>query len=172
MLLLFCLLPFFAGCSSTVKQRAAFFANLAPEPVAEQVWKNCIGNYRGTIHTTARAFGSTGDTVTEVRFQLTGSPTQPLIDLEMDSACSSTWDMSGTYNERFTNIPQRSYGIFTKVSASSHGPNQLLIHLNPKIGSPYRGAAMILSFHGNGTMGIDFIGHFGRRGTGRLERSL
>jgi len=78
--------------------------------------------------------------------------------------------MSGNYIEKFTNISQRRYGVPTSVLAYSHGPNQLLISLQPKLLSPYRGAAMILTFRGNGSVGVEFIGHFGRRGSGRLER--
>jgi len=169
-LLLFCLIPFFAGCSSTKEQRNAFFANLSPEPVSCEFWKNYVGKYQGSMHSTARAFGSTGTTVSEIHFDLGGTPDEPLIYLELDSACTSAWTMSGTYLEKYTNIPERTYGVHGRLTAYSHGPNQLQINLEPDLTSPNRGGALILTFHDKGMVSLESIGHFERRGSGSLDR--
>jgi len=185
--LLLCLIPFFAGCSSTVDQRKAFFADLSPCPVSPLAWKNFTGMYRGTIHSTAvgsgvlgvniregdlqqDSAGTQGVTVAEVRLELSGTPDEPLIYLEMDSASSSAWNMSETYLEKFTNIPHRQYGVKGRLLAYSHAPNQLLISLQPAFFSANRGAAMILTFHGKDSVDIEYIGHFERRGNGSLTR--
>jgi hypothetical protein len=185
--LLLCLIPFFAGCTSTVDQRKAFFGNLSPDRVTESAWKNYTGIYRGTIHSSARPStplgvnmrdiaiqlddsGMAGVTVAEVLFELSGTPDEPLIYLKLDTAASSEWVMSGTYVEKYTNIPQREYGVDGRLLAYSHEPNQLLISLKPPFFSPNRGAAMILTFRGKGYVDIEYIGHFGRRGNGNLSR--
>ena len=169
LLLLFCVIPFFAGCSSTEDLRTVNFGNLSSSPVSGRTWKSYIGMYQGTVHTTARSFGTTAITVTEIQLELSGTPENPLIYLVMDSSCTSAWAMSGSYSETFTNIIQRRYGIPAWVVAESHGPNQLLIKLQTQTFSPYRDASLLLTFRGNGSVGVDFIGRYGRHGSGRLE---
>jgi len=184
--LIFCLIPLFFGCS-TVDQRKAFFSNLSPERVTESAWKNYLGGYRGVIHSVAYASGVAGVsfnelefetdgsvmpgvTVASIRLELSGTPDNPLVYLEMNSSSSSEWVPSGSYDEKFTNIPQREYGVKGRVLAYSHAPNQLLISLQPEFFSPNRGAAMILTFRGKGYVDVEYIGHFGRRGNGSLSR--
>ncbi|MEI8342421.1 MAG: hypothetical protein WCH43_12930 [Verrucomicrobiota bacterium] len=185
--LLFCLIPLLAGCSSTLDQRKAFFSELSPERISESSWRNYTGMYRGTIHSTAmpgdimgvnvaqwdvqtEGAALPGVTVAEIRFELSGTPDDPLVYLEMDCASSSTWTLSETYLEKYTNIAQRQYGVKGRVLAYSHAPNQLLISLQPAFFSPNRGAAMILTFRGKGCVDIEYIGHFSRRGNGNLTR--
>jgi len=184
--LIFCLSLLFFGCS-TVDQRKAFFENLSPDRMSKSAWKHYTGAYRGTIHSSAYPNGvmganarewvfqtdasmEPGVTVAEVRLDLSGTPEEPQVYLEMDSACSSEWVTSGTYFEKFTNIPQRQYGVKNGLLAYSHAPNQLLISLKPEFFSPNRGAAMILTFRGKGYVDIEYIGHFSRRGIGNLSR--
>ena len=185
--MLLCLVPFFAGCS-TAPQRNAFFENLSPDRVSGSAWKNFTGIYKGTLKSAAYAhYGvegvsveglelqlnssdAPGVTVAEIRLDLSGTPEEPLVYMEMDSSSTSSWAPSGTYFEKFTNIPQRQYGVRGRLLAYSHSPNQLLISLKPEFLSPNRGAAMILTFRGKGLVDIEYIGHFGRRGTGNLSR--
>ena len=156
--------------------------------MSPRAWKNCVGIYKGTIHSAAFAhtdiggatFGTLdvelesaqppGVTVAEVRLDLSGTPDCPLVYLEMDSSATSEWVPSGTYFEKYTNIPHRKYGVRYGVLAYSHAPNQLLISLKPDLFSPNRGAAMILTFRGRGVVDIEYIGHFSRRGNGNLSR--
>lgn len=178
------LFGFLAGCSTVeerqgvfanpVEERRAVFANLSPYPVSAATWKTMTGVYKGPVHSTAKAFGSTGVNVMEIRLELSGTPDAPLVYLDLDAAASSAWNMSVNYTEKFTNIPQRVYGGRCPVLVYSHAPSQLLISLEPDILSPNRGAAMILTFHGgrdiNSYADVDYIGHFSRRGNGSLSR--
>jgi len=163
------LFSFFAGCS-TVQERKDFFANLSPDRISPAHWKTLVGVYKGSVHSSASAFGSTGINEMEVRLELSGTPDEPLVYLDIDTAASSAWNASVTYSEKFTNIPQRVYGGRKPVLVYSHEPNQLLISLEPEILSPNRGAAMILTFHGNAYADVDYIGHYGRRGNGNVSR--
>ena len=135
-----------------------------------RVWKSFPGKYKGSLHSTSHAWGTTGITVSELRFELSGTPSEPLIYLELDCAATSAWNMSSTYLEKYTNIPERTYGVRGRLTACTYGPNQLVIHLLPNFISPNCGAAMILTFHDQGTVEIDYLAHFERRGSGSMDR--
>lgn len=185
--LLFFVIISLTGCS-TLPQREAFFENLSPDKISQSAWKKYTGIYKGTIHSSSsgnygvegvnmeyvdprlNSSDDPGVTVAEVRLELSGTPEEPQVYLEMQSACTSVWVTSGNYLEKFTNIPQREYGVHARLLAYSHAPNQLLISLKPQFFSPNRGAAMILTFRGKGYVDIEYIGHFSRRGTGNLTR--
>lgn len=170
-LLVVCLVSLFAGCAS-IQERHDFFAGLSPECIADAQWPKCTGVYTGPLRSTASAFGSTGATVALINIKIEGTPENPLIFLKMESACSSAWNASENFTETYTNIAGRKYGVRGRLLAFSHAPKQMLISLKPGLFSPNRGAALILTFQPKGAVNVDYIGHFGRTGSGILYRVL
>jgi hypothetical protein len=107
----------------------------------------------------------------ELRLDLSGVATAPGVTMRIDNGFATAWRPYAERKGTFTNIPAKRYGSQGWVEASTHTPNQLLLHFRRFGGalSP-NGAWMILTFRGDGNVDVDFIGHNGYRGDGELTR--
>jgi len=166
-ILIISLISCLSGCSS-VREREDFFSKLSPERINGADWHRLVGVYKGYTSSCSRAFGNNGVTEDEIILEISGGAENPLVYMIKQSSASSAWNASVSYTEKFTNIPQRVYGGAKQVLVSSHAPNELLISLKPELFSPNRGTAMILTFREDGSVDVEYIGHYGRRGIGRL----
>lgn len=135
-----------------------------------RVWAQVKGTYTGPIRASTERYGFEDLSAAETRLDLSGWADAPNAVFRMDRGYSTAWTEYGEWKGTFTNIPARRYGTQGTVIATTHAPNQMLLILRRNGVSPLKGNWMILTFRGNGTIDVDWIGHSGWRGEGELSR--
>jgi len=159
-----------AGCAS-IRDRNVVLRGLHPHPIAADEWSRLTGVYTGPLRADVRTFfGSRGVSTADARLELYGSAERPLAYFKWSTAYSSAITPIGFRTETYTNIPERRYGTPSRVRPSSHAPNELLLKLHPNLLSPTSFTYLILRFQGDGSATVDYLGHFGWRGIGKLLR--
>jgi hypothetical protein len=158
-----------AGCSG-YPDRRLILNELSPALMSDRAYAGVIGAYTGPIRATSQRGGFEGESSSEARLDLSGWPDAPRVVLKLDTGFSTAWAMYGEREGVYTNIPSQRYGAQGVVYASTHAPNQMLLKLRRFGASAGTGAWLILTFQGQGTIDVDWIGHSGWRGQGELWR--
>jgi hypothetical protein len=153
-----------SGCAGP-PDRNAVLDELSPAPISPAAWSRIVGTYTGPIRASTIRSGFEGLAAISTRLDLSGS-----VVLRMDKGYSTSWTMYGEKKGTFTNIPSRRYGSQGTATASTHFPDQVLITIRRDGTLSHEGTWMILTFHANGNVDVDWIGRSGYRGTGELAR--
>ena len=158
------------GCAS-VSYRNVVLQNLDPAPIEYRDWQRIKGIYTGPLRARTDTFwGTEGVGVSDSRLEIYGPPEAPLVFFKWNTVFTSALIPTDTRSESYTNIPERRYGVKGRLLASSHAPGEVLLELHPNVFSPTSFTYLIIRFHGRGCADMDYLGHFGWRGIGRLYR--
>lgn len=136
----------------------------------ERTWSRVAGTYAGPIRSTTLRGGFEGESALETRLDLSGWADSPEVVLTVDNGFSTAWAMYGERAGVYTNVPSKRFGSQGTVYATTHAPDQLLLHLRRFGLSAGTGGWLILTFHPNGVADVELIGHSGWRGDGQLWR--
>ncbi len=167
---IFLCLLLLSGCAS-IRDRNVVLRGLDPEPISDHDWARIEGVYTGPLRANVDTFwGTKGVSASDSRLEVYGAPEAPLVFFKWNTAYSSALVSIDTRTESYTNIPQRQYGVKGRLRPSSHAPNELLVKLHPNVLSPTSFTYLIIRFRGDGCADVDYLGHFGWRGIGRLHR--
>jgi hypothetical protein len=158
-----------AGCAG-VPQRREIRETLNPNPMSEREWAGVTGTYTGPVRLVIRRFGNEGASVTESRIELSGDARNPRVFLKMLTGYSSAWAPYVERSETFTNIPERRYGTQGFVLASTHAPDQLMLHFHPGVLSSNSHAFWIITFRGRDCAEVTAVRRSGWHGEGTLHR--
>lgn len=166
LLLAFC----FTGCPS-IRDRQAVLRGFSPQPIAPEDWSAMTGIYTGPLRADVHTFfGTRGVSTSDARLEIYGSAEHPLVYFKWHTVYSSALTPVSMRTETYTNIPERQYGTQSRIRPVSHAPNELLLKLHPNVLSPTSFTYLVVRFHGDGCATVDYLGHFGWRGIGRLHR--
>jgi len=159
-----------AGCAGPGDREAAL-NELDPAPMSDAAWSHVTGIYLGAVRASSQRFGYEGLTSMDLRLELSGRADQPGVLMRVENGFSTAWEQYGERKGTYTNIPSKRYGSQGWIEATTHAPNQLLLHYRRYGGvlSP-TGAWMILTFRPDGNVPVDYIGHSGYRGDGEFYR--
>lgn len=158
------------GCLS-IRDRNVVLRGLDPEPVSPVQWEDMTGTYIGPLRAHVDTFvGTKGAAASDARLEIYGSAERPLVFFKWNTAFTTALVPIANRSESYTNIPQRRYGVKGRARPSTHWPDTMLLKLHPNILSPTSFTYLILHFRGDGGIDVDYLGHFGWRGIGRLHR--
>jgi hypothetical protein len=158
-----------AGCEGP-SNRNLILDELNAAPMSPRAWSRATGTYTGAIRVATERYGFEDLSAMDTRLELSGWADSPQVIFRMDRGYSTAWTEYGEWKGTFTNIPDQRYGTQGTVTASTHAPDQALLVLRRNGASTQSGNWLILTFRGNGTIDVDWIGRAGFRGQGELSR--